>query len=139
MMKVKLGIVSIGLLLVFSIAVMASGWALSTYSVRVVGNYPMISWSMQEQHGVGGFAIERSMGNDDSFIEIATIHNLKPTHETYRYYDDSVLKTTATRYYYRIRVLDRNNESLGYTDSRSVEVDNNLVQQTWGSLKALFR
>ncbi len=126
-------------ILVLLLSVAAIGAQLQSFRAYINGSWPVITWQMADERGVTRYAIERSMGNQDNFLEIATFNNLLGNGETYTYIDHDVLKASATTYYYRLRIDTSYGGNQSYSPVRSVEVNNNLVQQTWGSLKALFR
>ncbi|MBD3166007.1 hypothetical protein GF324_05385 [bacterium] len=98
--------------------------------------HAVLKWETTTEVNVERFAVERSSDGQE-FHEIATF----PPHGAnveYRYIDTSIFKQTVRSYHYRIRCDDAQGHSQ-YSETRRVHVVVSGIQQTWGSIKALFR
>ncbi|MCB2212352.1 hypothetical protein KQI52_09605 [bacterium] len=95
----------------------------------------IIEWTMADEAGCTSLVIERSMDGVEYF-DIATF-TPQGAGEQYRFIDTDVFKQTTRTFHYRIRA--QMDEQFVHSDTRSIVLSISTVQQTWGSLKALFR
>ncbi|MFQ5754391.1 MAG: hypothetical protein ACE5HI_20630, partial [bacterium] len=56
----------------------------------------------------------------------------------YMYKDKSVFKQLDRSYFYRLKIVDKDN-SFSYSKVISVKPTISSARQTWGSIKAMFR
>jgi hypothetical protein len=57
----------------------------------------------------------------------------------YTYQDRSVFKPNDRIFYYRLKIVDRDNTFTYYSEIVTVSPTISSVRQTWGSIKAMFR
>lgn len=95
-----------------------------------------ISWVTSVEDGVTRFAVERST-DDRNYFEIATF-TPHGTGKLYHYTDTDLYKQTVKIFYYRIKATSEGNQ-VQYSETRFIQVSLSGIQQTWGSLKAMFR
>jgi hypothetical protein len=107
------------------------------FQVTSGGDYAILEWTSGVEAGLVKYKIERSIDNV-SFSFVADVFPQGDNH-TYTYTDDDVMKYTTQRlYYYRIKMLFTGN-TFAYTPSESVLLAFSGFQETWGSIKAMFR
>lgn len=96
----------------------------------------IIEWTMADENGCTSFVIERSTDGVD-YYDIARF-TPQGSGQEYRYVDSDVFKQSTRSFHYRIRAeMGQNNSE--WSVSKLIAISINTVQQTWGSLKALFR
>jgi hypothetical protein len=95
----------------------------------------IIEWTMADEAGCTSLVIERSTDGVEYF-DIATF-SPQGAGQLYRYIDTDVFKQTTRTFHYRIRA--EMDEQFVLSEVKSIPLSINTVQQTWGSLKALFR
>ncbi len=97
----------------------------------------IIQWTTAMENGVTGFEIQRSTDQGRAYHQVGFLH-AQGRGSGYTFIDDSIIaKVSGREYTYRLKIRDANGESQ-FTDSINVETVLS-VQQTWGSLKALFK
>jgi len=105
------------------------------FEVEAVNGRALISWTTAQEVGVSTFKIERSI-DGVNFFEIATLAphgaNVK-----YEHVDSNLFKQSTRTFYYRIKA--ESITGLDITAPTSVDISFSGIQQTWGSLKAMFR
>ncbi|GBE29966.1 MAG TPA: hypothetical protein ENH10_10225 [Bacteroidetes bacterium] len=95
----------------------------------------IIDWTMEDETGCTSLVIERSTDGVEYF-DIATF-TPQGAGLPYRYIDTDVFKQSTRVFHYRIRaVMD---QRFVHSEIKSIVISISTVQQTWGSLKALFR
>lgn len=106
-----------------------------SFNLEAPHNQVIIEWTMVDESGCTSFVIERST-DGVNYFDIATFapHGAG---EEYRYIDSDVFKQSTRTFYYRIRA--EMGQASEYSDTKQIAITINTVQQTWGSLKALFR
>jgi hypothetical protein len=109
-----------------------------SFTARAVGDaYILLEWKSASETGLATYKVERSL-DGSSFAPIADMQP-KGDNSTYQYEDHSVIGGDGSRvYYYRIRALMTDNTSI-FSPVQSVTLNFSGIQQTWGSIKALFR
>jgi hypothetical protein len=99
-------------------------------------DYVVLEWNSGSEAGLSLFRVERSL-DGLTFLNIAEI-SPQGDNSAYRYEDHDLYKTTPRTYYYRVRAVMMNGTS-STSPVQSVTLAFSGVQQTWGSIKALFR
>ncbi len=101
-----------------------------------------LKWTTENEINLRGYEIQRSIDNssDNSFkaVEFVNASLEQKVRKDYTYEDKSVFKQMDRTYYYRLRIVDKDNTS---TVSRVISVTPTIssARQTWGSIKAMFR
>lgn len=96
----------------------------------------LLSWRTGVEVNLSTFEVQRS-SNGTSFY---TVGDVEPTgsYSEYQYLDSSLLKQDSKTYYYRLKILDTTG-AVSYSEVREVTLSFSGIQQTWGSIKAMFR
>lgn len=128
-----------GLILVLSASLMWAGAIVSEFRGEPARNKVTLKWTAEAEVNLKAFEIERGL-DERTFEKIATIEAKgNPTTKTdYSYEDNTVFKTTARVYYYRLKIIDRD-ESYTYSNTIHVNPTISSARATWGSIKAMFR
>ena len=97
----------------------------------------IVQWVTELEDGVVGFEIQRSTDLGRTFFAVGFLH-AQGRGSAYTFIDDAIIaKVSGREYTYRLKVRDANGDT-HFTDTINVETVLS-VQQTWGSLKALFK
>lgn len=99
-------------------------------------SYVSLTWNSGLETGLANFRVERSL--DGVTYTTLTILSPQGSNSSYTYEDHNIYKSSNLTYYYRIRgqMVDNN---FFYSPVQSVVLFFSGIQQTWGSIKALFR
>ena len=127
------------LALVIAIAVPLMLWAgadILEFTAETQGDAVLLVWRTGVEVNLSSFQVQRST-NGTAFY---TIGDVEPTgsYSEYQYLDNNLLKQSIKIYYYRLKLVD-NNGSVTYSEIREVTMIFSGIQQTWGSIKAMFR
>ncbi|MBS1261304.1 MAG: hypothetical protein MAG453_00625 [Calditrichaeota bacterium] len=134
MMRMKpISLIALAVLLAVPVAYAAVQYR--SFTLEAPHGQVIIEWITEQESGCTSFAVERSTDGVE-FFEIATF-TPHGAGEPYRYIDSDVFKQTNRTFRYRIR--GDIGEQHVYSQTKSISISINTVQQTWGSLKALFR
>ncbi len=105
-------------------------------------NQVTLKWTTENEINLKGFEIERSFDNssDNNFklVEFVKASEELKNRKEYTYEDKSVFKQFDRTFYYRLKVVDKDN-SFTYSKVISVIPTISSARQTWGSIKAMFR
>jgi len=95
-----------------------------------------LEWTTGNESGVSEFKVERSLDG----LTYLPLEDIGPqgNSSTYLYEDRDIYKSSTRTYYYRIRAVMSNGTS-SLSTVQSVVMYFSGIQQTWGSIKALFR
>ena len=97
----------------------------------------IIQWNTSTESNVRGFEVQRST-DGHTFFEIGFLH-AQGDKSAYTFVDDSIIaKVSGRDYFYRLKIRDIDGSS---ELSEIITIPSNIsgVNQTWGSLKALFK
>ena len=96
----------------------------------------LLTWRTGVEVSLTVFQVQRS-SNGNTFY---TIGNVNPTgsYSEYQYLDTNLLKQSVKTYYYRLKMIDTSG-AVTYSEVRDVTLTFSGIQQTWGSIKAMFR
>ena len=96
----------------------------------------LLIWRTGVEMNLSSFQIQRS-SNGTSFY---TIGEVSPTgsYSEYRYLDNNILQDGLKTYYYRLRIVDLDG-TVTFSEVCEVTISYSGIQQTWGSIKAMFR
>jgi len=109
---------------------------ITEFEAAAVDGQAVLDWKSGVETGVKSFEVQRSF-NNERFYTIATIEPLGNDH-SYRYIDRDLFKEQVHTYYYRISV--KMSDGLHQiTETNRVVLTTSGIQQTWGSIKAMFR
>jgi len=124
------------LILAFSAGLAWGPNLITQFTAESAEDFVVLEWVSGPEAGLQEYQVERSLDG----IEYIDIANLEPTgsQSDYTYEDYDIYKTTSRTYYYRIRGLMSNGTST-YSDVQTVTMSFSGIQQTWGSIKSLFR
>jgi len=126
----------LGVLLLAAI-VFAGSSVIETFTVTPQGDQAYLQWNSGIEGNLSKYKIERSVDNK-TYTSIAEI-TPQGSFSLYQYIDDNIMKSTAQRiYYYRIKMIFTDG-SFDYSDVVSVTLSFSGLQETWGSIKAMFR
>jgi len=107
----------------------------SEFDARSENGRVVITWKTSQELGCSIFKVERSV-DGVNYFEIASFAPHGTSRE-YQHIDADLFKQSSRTFHYRVKA-----ESItGYdtTESKSVNVVISGIQQTWGSLKAMFK
>ncbi|MBK8128394.1 MAG: hypothetical protein IPK53_05410 [bacterium] len=114
-----------------------AGVEVLTLNVYSLGDHARLEWRTGQEIDFQKFVVERS-ADGTNFIPVGQI-DARGSFSEYAYTDESPLDVERERmFFYRLKLL---NDDGTFTFSQSLEVSLNFsaVQQTWGSIKAMFR
>ncbi|UCD99771.1 MAG: hypothetical protein JSV42_03315 [Chloroflexota bacterium] len=116
-----------------------SAWApnlITDFTASNEGDFVLLIWHTGVENGVSEYLVERSLDG----LEFHEISDLQPMGNNweYTYEDRDLYKTTSRTYYYRIHAILSNGSS-SFSTVQSVSLSFSGIQQTWGSIKSLFR
>lgn len=128
-----------GFILVLSASLVVAGAIVSEFRGEPARNKVTLKWTAEAEVNLKAFEIERGL-DERTFEKIATVEAKgNPTAKIdYSYEDNTVFKTTARVYYYRLKIIDRD-ESYTYSNTIHVNPTISSARATWGSIKAMFR
>lgn len=110
-------------------------------SAESQSNGVTVRWTSDNESGVAGYRIERSLADGSGFIVLINLLPTKGSGQSYTFVDETAFRTTDSFYRYRVTPVDRNDNEVGgeqyYTSVISSKVSS--VRRTWGSIKAMFR
>jgi hypothetical protein len=99
-------------------------------------SYILLKWDSGIETDLASFQVERSFDE----ITYSTLMIITPqgSNSSYTYADNDIYRGNNRTYYYRVRA-QMNNNNYFYSPVQSVVLFFSGIQQTWGSIKALFR
>jgi len=105
------------------------------FTAEAQGDEVLLVWRTGVEVNLSRFEVQRST-NGTLFY---TIGNVEPTGSYSEYqYLDRLLTDSIRTYYYRLRMVDISG-AVTYSETREVTMVFSGIQQTWGSIKAMFR
>jgi len=125
----------IGTLLIASVLVWAS--VIETFTVSAQGDQARLQWNSGIEGNLTKYKIERSENN----LNYTMVTEINPmgSFSLYQYLDDTIMKSSSQRvYYYRIKMVYADG-NFDYSETASVTLSFSGLQETWGSIKAMFR
>ncbi|NQS98051.1 MAG: hypothetical protein HQ591_06325 [candidate division Zixibacteria bacterium] len=123
--------------LALATAVIAGDSVIISFTIDSQGDMAILEWQSGVEGNLLKYKIERSPNN----INYTFIEEILPqgNYTTYQYIDDDVMKTNSQRiYYYRIKMIFADG-TYAYSEVKSVTLTFSGFQETWGSIKALFK
>ena len=124
-----------------TIALLQSGiaWSqgtITSFSVQSAGDHAILEWTSGYEAGLSIYQIERSLDGLE-FISVAQVSPMGDL-SSYVYEDYPLYKESTRTFYYRVRAIMTNGSS-SLSSVKIVTLSFSGIQQTWGSIKALFR
>ena len=120
-------------------SVLWAGAVVSEFRAEPGRNKVVLKWIAEAEINLKGFEIERGVSKTDlqkvDFLEAKGNATAKTE---YAYEDNTVFKTEARVYFYRLKILDHDG---AFTLTNVIEVNPTIssARATWGSIKAMFR
>ncbi len=122
------------ILLICSIALAPS--VITNFTASNAVDFVLLEWTSGTEAGVSNFQVERSLDGIE-FLAIATV-SPQGSNSDYTYEDHDLYKGATRTYYYRIKA-QMDNGSSNFSSVETVTLSFSGIQQTWGSIKSLFR
>ncbi|MDA3871690.1 MAG: hypothetical protein PF551_04990 [Candidatus Marinimicrobia bacterium] len=109
---------------------------LEYFSGRSENGYILLEWKINSQENIESFYIMKKRSNDTEYNNIHRIDSDGPG--SYSYKDERLYKTSGLSFKYKLKIVFADQP---FACSDWIEVDMNIsgVNQTWGSIKAMFR
>jgi hypothetical protein len=105
------------------------------FTAEAQGDAISLNWRTGVEVNLHKFQVQRSINGTTYF----TIGEVEPTGSYSEYhYLDNLLSDSFRLYYYRLKIVD-NSGAVSYSEVREVTISFSGIQQTWGSIKAMFR
>jgi len=115
------------------------GVQISDFRASRDGNVVLLEWVTESESNLLRFDIQRStdqhywlkIGENAAIGESSSSRN-------YSYRDDTIYKTEQSTFYYRLVVVDKNQQKIIHPTIASI-AGSSGIRHTWGSIKAMFR
>lgn len=136
MFRIAILLLCLGLVLLAVSPVQAQS-PISSFTAQAIGEGSVkLEWRSGNEAGLANFRVERSLDG----ITYTTLATLPPrgSNSVYTYTDNDLSKNGNRTYYYRLRAQMTDN-SFSFSPVHTVTLFFSGIQQTWGSIKALFR
>jgi hypothetical protein len=126
-----------------SISLVVAGTVVTEFRGEPGFNKVVLKWNSEGEHNLKGFDIQRSLTQQDQELEKNKIGFIEAKGAAqgkteYVYEDNTVFKTAGRTYYYRLKIVDKD-DRFTYSQVISVSPTISSARQTWGSIKAMFR
>jgi len=109
---------------------------ITSFSAQPAGDHAVLEWTSGSEAGLSIYQIERSLDGLE-FISVAQVSPMGNL-SSYIYEDYPLYKESTRIFYYRVRVIMTNGSS-SLSSVKIVTLSFSGIQQTWGSIKALFK
>jgi hypothetical protein len=110
---------------------------LTSFRIYPVIDHSQLEWTTAIESDLQDFVVERS-ADGTTFLPVGRV-TAKGSYSEYAFTDNSPLDVDMSRtFYYRLKMVDRSG-AFQYSEVRTVSLTFTAVQQTWGSIKAMFR
>lgn len=126
-----------------SLSLVLGGTVVTEFRGEPGFNKVTLKWNSEAENSLKGFEVQRGLTDQDQDLEKNKIGFLdaKGTLQgkaEYVYEDNTVFKTAGRVYYYRLKIVDKD-ERFTYSQVIMVSPTISSARQTWGSIKAMFR
>lgn len=108
----------------------------TSFTAGAESDFVVLEWISGPETGLDKYQVERSFDGLD-FFPIADVYGTG-SNSTYVYEDHDIYKSSMRTYYYRVRAV-MTDGTFSFSSVQSVTIPISGIQQTWGSIKALFR
>ena len=121
--------------------VLLSGIRITDFHGRRENNCVLLDWTTIEEYNIKQFNIERT--NDIQTENWVVVGNVEAagestTQQSYTYQDNNILKSNLSNFYYRLAIVDKNDQITYHDVIVSISI-NSGIKHTWGSIKSMFR
>ena len=134
----KLPIILFAMILLFA-AKADPGVQISDFHASREGNVVLLEWMTESESNLLRFDVQRST-DQRYWLKIgenaAVGESSSSQHYSYR--DDTIFKTEQSTFYYRLVVVDKNQQKIIHPVVASI-AGSSGIRHTWGSIKAMFR
>jgi hypothetical protein len=114
-----------------------AGVELLSVSVNALGDHARLEWRTGQEINFQTFVVERSP-NGEAYQPVGQVQ-ARGSFSEYYFTDQSPLDVENERtFFYRLKLLNRDGTFI-YSDALEVSLSFSPVQQTWGTIKAMFR
>jgi hypothetical protein len=115
-----------------------AGAELLSFRVFPVVDHSQLEWSTGAEDGLRLFIVERS-SDGSNYFSIGQVAG-KGSYSQYHFSDSSPLDAIQEdrTFYYRLKIVDRDG-TFRYSEVKEASLSFSDFQQTWGSIKAMFR
>ena len=121
------------------VASLIAGAHVVEFCAKRINNAVVLEWSTETETGLSHFNIERSIDNINwIFKGKVTAYGETSEKRDYSFIDNSIFKSSQSTFYYRLVLVDKNDERSTHPVIASVN-GNSGIKHTWGSIKAMFR
>jgi hypothetical protein len=124
------------LLLLCGASVALAGAEIIEFDAYSLGDRSQLVWRTGREVNLQTFIVERS-SDGSSFLPVASVEP-EGSNSTYQYTDTSPLAQSSRIFFYRLKILDRD-QTFTYSVVREVSLIFSALRHTWGSIKAMFR
>ena len=118
----------------------SSAWAgveLLSWNVNPLGDHARLSWQTGQEIDFQTFVIERSP-DGQRYLPVGQVQ-ATGSFSQYFFTDQSPLDVDSElTFFYRLKLVDRDGTAT-YSEALEVSLSISPVQQTWGTIKAMFR
>ena len=120
---------------------LAGGGIISEFWAEPGYNMVTLHWTTLIESNLEGFEIQRGVDKANfEYLDFVPSQGNSTTPQHYSYVDRSVFKSTLRTFYYRLKIVDNDeNKEPSYSKIISVTPFVSGVRHTWGSIKAMFR
>jgi hypothetical protein len=136
-------LIILGLASLACVTMLFAGTIILNFDAHPGLNMVTLKWSTENEINLRGFEVQRSLDNSgESSFKVVEFVNASPDQKPrkdYTYEDKSVFKQLDRTYYYRLKIVDKDNSPPSYSKVISATPTISSVRQTWGSIKAMFR
>lgn len=120
----------------WGLSVAFAGAEIIEFDAYSLGDRCQLVWRTGREVNLQAFIVERS-SDGSTFQAVGTVEP-QGSHSTYQYTDVSPLAQSSRIFFYRLKILDRD-QTFSYSVVREVSLVFSAIRHTWGSIKAMFR
>ena len=117
-------------------SVALAGAEIIEFEALSLGDRCQLVWRTAQETNFEMFVVERS-SDGSRFLPVGTVEP-EGSYSNYQYTDVSPLAQSSRVFFYRLKMLDRD-QSFEYSVVREVSLVFSAFRHTWGSIKAMFR
>lgn len=128
----------LSIIITFTLATITFAYdGLEFFNGRSENNDIILEWKINSEENIESFDILKKRSNDIDYKNIDKISSIGPG--LYSYKDESPLyKASGLSFEYKLKIIFID-QSVVYSDPIEVNMNISGVNQTWGSIKAMFR
>ena len=120
--------------------ILISNTRICEFHARRENSVVILEWATESESNLDCFNIQRS-SDKVNWSKIGSVDAGLGNSSAKKYYqfeDKNTFKTNSTNFYYKLIMIDKNNNTEAYAVIASIS-GNSGIKHTWGSLKAMFR